>query len=202
VKAGGIWKHNSRCDLFCNYYGDDFPFEIEYPVSTGQDVSSLRNVEYVLETYKYKNDCRDQFHVLDENFDKAVVFNSEQCSGLLKLNKKPKNNPYILNQYPSVGMNAIDILYGKEENKYRFNQFWDVVRDRGEFNDKEYSMWQVSPNGYTKELNTLAINYAKKGLQHKKFRHYTNTILLRKTLSKDIKFLLKLVNQKHLKSFR
>jgi hypothetical protein len=202
VKAGGIWKHNSRCDLFCNYYGDDFPFEIEYPVSTGQDVSSLRNVEYVLETYTYKNDCRDQFHVLDENFDKAVVFNSEQCSGLLKLNKKPKNNPYILNQYPSVGMNAIDILYGKEENKYRFNQFWDVVRDRGEFNDKEYSIWQVSPNGYTKELNTLAINYAKKGLQHKKFRHYTNSILLRKTLSKEIKFLLKLVNQKHLKSFR
>jgi hypothetical protein len=202
IKNSGIWKHNSRCDLFCNYYGNDFPFEIEYPVSTGQDVTSLRNIEYVLETYKYTHNCRDQFHMLDENFDKAVVFNSEQCSGLLKLNRRPKNDPYSLNQYPSIGINSIDILYSKEENKYRFNQFWDAIKDRGEFNDKEYSMWVVSPNGYTKELNTLAINYSKKGLQHKKFRHYTQKLLLRKTQSKDIKYLLKLVNQKQVKSFR
>ncbi|HEY4062327.1 MAG TPA: glycine zipper family protein [Puia sp.] len=202
IKEGGIWKHNSRCDLFCNYYGIAYPFEIEYPVTVSQEVTTLRTIEYQLEAYKYLNDCRDQFHILDENFDRAVVYNSEQCSGLLRLNIKPKNNPYTLNQYPSVGLNGIDILFSKEENKYRFNQFWDAVSDRGEFTGKQYNIWTVSPNGYTKELNTLAIKYSKSALQHKKFRHFTQRLLLRKTVSNDVKYLLKLTNQKQQRSLR
>lgn len=202
VKNGGIWKHNDRCDLFCNYYGIDFPFEVEYPVTTPAEITSLRSIEYELEAYEFMNDCRDQFHLLDENFDKAVVYNTEQCSGLLRLNPKPKNDPYSLNMYPSVGVNSIDILCSKEENRYRFNQFWDAVKDRGEFSGKQYNIWQLSPNGYTKELNTLAINYAKTALQHKKFRHTTQRLLLRKTVSGNVKYLLKMIRQKQQRSFR
>jgi hypothetical protein len=202
IKAGGIYKHNARCDLFCNFYGVDYPFEIEYPVTTPAEVTTLRTVEYELEAYNYLNDCRDQFHILDENFDRAVVYNSEQCSGLLKLNIKPKNNPYLLNQYPAIGVNGIDILFSKEENTYRFNQFWDAVSDRGEFDTKQYNIWTVSPNGFDRELNTLAINYAKTPLQHKKFRHRTQRLLLRKTASGSVKYLLKMIHQKQLRSPR
>lgn len=202
VDSQGIWKHNTRCDLFCNFYGVDYPFEIELPSTTSQQVTTIRNYEYILEAYKYTNDCRNQFQVLDENFDRAVVHNSEQCSGLLKLNIKPKNNPWALNQYPSIDNSGVNILFSKEENKYRFNAFFDLVKDRGELTGKELAIWNVKPNGYIKELNYSAINYSKNALQRKKFRHYTNKLLLRKNRSNNVKLLLKIVNQKELISLR
>lgn len=133
-KDDGVWIHNQRCDLYANYYGINYPFEVEYMVNTIQTVNTLRSIEYQLEVYKYKYDnCYDRFHVLDFNFDEAVIYNTEQCSGLLKLNLTPKNNAPLLTQYPQVNPTNIQILYSKEENKYRFNQFWDTTKDRGEF---------------------------------------------------------------------
>ncbi len=134
TKDDSLWIHNQRCDLYANYYGINYPFEVEYMVNTMQTVNTLRSIEYQLEVYKYKYDnCYDRFHVLDYNFDEAVIYNTEQCSGLLKLNLTPKNNAPLLTQYPQINPTNIQILYSKEENKYRFNQFWDTTKDRGEF---------------------------------------------------------------------
>lgn len=134
TKNKGLWIHNQRCDLYTNYYGVNYPFEIEYLVNTIQEVNTLRSIEYQLEVYKYAySNCYDRHHVLDFNFDEAVIYNTEQCSGLLKLNLTPKNNGPIINTYPQVNPTNIQILYSKEENKYRFNQFWDATKDRGEF---------------------------------------------------------------------
>jgi hypothetical protein len=202
VKGKTIWKHNLRCDSFCNFYGEDFPFEIEFISSTGQTVNSVRNIEYILEAYKYHNDCRDKFHVLDENFDQAIIYNSEQISGVLKLNIKPKNNPISLLQFPIIQQEHIDIIYSKEENKYRFNQFFDITRNRGEFIDRDVSMFTTQANGYEYNINPLYVNYTKSALQHKKFRHYTNRVFLRKQVSNNIKFLFKMSNQKTLQSPR
>lgn len=136
TKDNGVWVHNQRCDLYANYYGVDYPFEVEYMVNTIQTVNTLRSIEYQLEAYRYNTgNCHDRFHVLDFNFDEAVIYNTEQCSGKLKLNLTPKNNAPLILAYPQVNLvsNYIDILYSKEENKYRFNQFWDTTIDRGEF---------------------------------------------------------------------
>lgn len=197
-----LWKHNNRCDLFCNYYEKDYPFEIEIPTSTGQDITTLRSYEYMLEAYTYSNNCRDNFHVLDANFDKAIVSNSEQCSGALNMTIKPKNNPWVLNTYPRINSNSVDILFSKEENKYRFNAFFDLVKDRGEFTGIQTPIWYIQPNGYIRDLNQKALNYGKDALQHKKFRHYSNKLCLRKNVSGNIKFLMKLTNSKQLRSPR
>lgn len=197
-----IWKHNDRCDLFCNFYGIDYPFEVEYISNSGQEVSTLKSVEYQLECYKYDNYCRDLNHILDQNFDRAIVYNSEQISGLLRLNLKPKNDPVAILDYPIMNTGSIDILYSKEENKYRFNQFYDVTRNRGEFLDNYQPMFLTNGNGYTREINDLYVTYTKNPLQHKKFRHYMSKVFLRKTKSEDVKMLLKLSNNKITKSFR
>lgn len=198
----GIWRHNSRTDLYCNFYGKDYPFEIEYVASTGQQVGTVRNVEYLLEAYKYFNDGQDKFHLLDDNFDNAIVYNSEQISGNLKLTVKPKNNPVGLLQFPVVQPNGIDILFSKEENKYRFNQFWDVTKDRGEFTATMEPMFNVSSNGYTRKVNPKYVDYKKGVLERKKFRHYANRVFLRKNVSGPIKFLFKLITTKLQPSLR
>jgi hypothetical protein len=203
-----IWIHNRRCDLYCNYYGDNYPFEVEFRVNTGQVVNSLRSIEYILECYKYAPNCYDRFHVLDFNFDEAVIYNTEQVSGLLKLNLNPKQDPTAILQYPIINPASIDILFSKEENKYRFNQFWDITADRGEYFDPaipgfaQRPIWNTSVNGYIRALNPANLNYNKAELQRKKFRHYTTVVLLRRLISNDRKMLVMITNTKDLYSPR
>lgn len=214
-----VWKHNANCDDFCNFYGINYPFEIEFPFITGQTVTTTRSMEYILECYRRaKYNCVDQFHVLDYNFDKAVVFNSEQVSGYLNLNLFPKNNITLSLDYPQVNLNDIDILFSKEENKYRFNQFWDITKDRGEFpvgSDypptgpvvpgstildgpyEEQNIWITSPNGYSKILNPANLDYQKPELQRKRFRHYLNFLNLSKTVSGETNMIVKIMNVKN-----
>lgn len=209
---GGIWIHNERCDLYCNYYGVDYPFELEYMVNTPQQITTLRSIEYYMEVYKYDVNCYDRFHVLDYNFDEAVIYNTEQCSGMLRMTPTARNNPALLLQYPIINPTFIEILYSKEENKYRFNQFWDITDDRGEFPaypappGAQRMIWNTGANGYIKTLNPANLNYNKAELQRKKFRHYTNSVFLRKRViagqQMTYKILVMITNNKQLNSPR
>jgi len=219
TKGNGIWKHNYQCDKFCNYYGINYPFEVELPIPTGQTVNTLRSMEYILECYRRaKGNCVDQFHVLDYNFDQAIVYNTEQVSGYLNLNMFPKNNVALSLQYPQVNINSIDILCSKEEQKYRFNQFWDITKDRGEFPvgstypptgpvipgttilvgpTEAQNIWVTQANGYIRTLNQNNLDYNKSELQRKKFRHYLNFLTLSKIVSNDTNMIVKIVNSKN-----
>jgi hypothetical protein len=120
-------------------------------------------------------------------------------------------------------LQSFDILFSKEENKYRFNQFWDITKDRGEFpigstypptgavipgttviqgNYADQPLWITSVNGYVKDINALAVNYNKPELQRKKFRHYLNYIHLYKEISGDVDMIVKIVNTKSQISLR
>jgi hypothetical protein len=194
--TGGLWRHNVRTDKYANFYGIDYPWEIDVIETSGQNVATVRSIEYQLETYVYKNDDRDRFHVLDFNFDEAEIYNSEQTSGLLKLNISPKNNAPLITNYPIINANDIDILYSKEEQKYRFNQFWDVTDDRGEFSAAQNTIYLTRLNGYIRDLNMANINLNKPAFERKKFRHYFNHVVLRRSVSNDKKMLLRLTNTK------
>ena len=221
TKNNQIWKHNDNCNSFCNFYDQNYPFEIEFPIITGQSVTTVKSIEYILECYRIsKINCVDQHHVLDFNFDNAIIFNSEQASGYLNLNLFPKNNVTLSLDYPKLNanQNSFDILFSKEENKYRFNQFWDITKDRGEFpigsdypptgpvipgstilngNYDSQNIWETSSNGYTKILNPLNLDYNKSQTQRKKFRHYLNFLNLKKDISGDINMVVKIVNSKN-----
>lgn len=196
TKGQSVWKHNVRCDLYCNYYNQDFPFELEFQIDNLPSVTTVRSIEYYMQVFRFKENCRDRYHVLEFNFDEAVIYNSEQVSGLLKLNLTPKNNVTTLAQYPIVGLNQIDILYSKEEQKYRFNQFWDITKDRGEFTITEESIWITEVNGYVKNLNPVNLNYAKAEFERKKIRHNNNRVILRRIISGNNNMLMILNNTK------
>ncbi|NQY31313.1 MAG: hypothetical protein HRT69_17840, partial [Flavobacteriaceae bacterium] len=205
--GGSIWRHNYRCDLYANYYGVDYPWEIEVVQNSGQQVNTVRSIEYQLETYVYKGDLihgcgDDRWHDLDFNFDQAIIHNTEQISGLLKLNLDPKEDPFTKINYPIINPDSIDILYSKEEQKYRFNQFWDVTNDRGEFTNSEQRIFTTELNGYIRNLNENNIDYLKSEHERKKFRHYYNKVVLRRLRSHNRKMLLKLQNTKLLLSNR
>ena len=209
IKGKSFWKHNERFDSFTNYYNiddadltKDYGWEVEYNIVTPNQITTLRSIEYYMEAYKYYNDGKDMFHILDENFDRAIIYNSEQVSPLLALNIKDKNKPLQSLQYPIIGPVNTQILASKEENKYRFNNFYDVTNDRHEFASATaiVPMFITAPDGYHKSINPAYIDVLKVPTEHKKFRHFGNKIILRKTRSGDKKMLLKLVNSKMLNS--
>jgi len=202
IKEDGFWKHNDCFTSYCNFYGKDYPFEVEFTASTGVTATTLKSVEYTLENYRYHNDGKDGYMILDHNFDRAVLYNNEQISGWLKLNITPKNNPMAILKYPAINGSFIDILYSKEENKYRFNQFWDITKDRGEFTNNAVPMWKTRANGYEKTVNPVAVDYSKKATERKKFRNYNNSVLLRRNISGDVKMLLKAFSIKQTPSAR
>jgi hypothetical protein len=206
-KVGSFWRHNSRCDSFANFYGTNYPWEVELVSNTGQMVNTVRSMEYQLETYVYKGDmgfaCNDdKWEDLNFNFDQSIIYNNEQVSGLLQLTPTPYNNPVLELSYPIINTNSINILCSKVEQKYRFNQFYDITKDRGEFTNAEQAIWDTQPNGYIKVLNTINLNYNKPPLQHKKFRHYYTNVILRRVKSENRKMLLRLNNTKLLLSMR
>lgn len=220
-KRNTLWKHNYICDGYCNYYGVQYGVEIEFPVISGQTVMTTKSIEYILECYRRNgNSCIDQHHVLDYNFDQAVVYNSEQVSGYLNLNLYPKNNVNLSLQFPRINPNlgSYDILFSKEENKYRFNQFWDITRNRDEFPiDSNYpptgplipgttvlqgsysseNTWITSQDGFTRTLNPNNMDYTKPELERKKFRHYLNFINLRRDKCDNVNMILKMSSSKN-----
>ena len=224
TKRGSIWEHNAGCNDYCNFYNVQFPFEVGIPVPTGQNVVTVRSIEYFLECFKRDSQfCVDQYHLLDYNFDQAILTNTEQVSGYLNLNIFPKNNITLAQQYPKINTNSIDILVAKVEQKYRFNQFWDITSNRGEFPDgsgypptgplipnttrllgnyTENQIWKTEANGYVQNLNPVNLNYNKPQLQRKKFRHYNNFVRLIKKNSQDANMVLRIGNVKNQNSPR
>ena len=208
VSRTSLWRHNDVWDSFCKFYNNYYPFEIEYGVSTGITTTTLRNVEYYLEAYKYSTNGQDKFHLLDYNFDAAIVYNSEQISGLLNLNLKSKSNPFMYLYYPiASGFGSTDILFSKEEQKYRFDQFNDITKDRGEFSGAENILITTLANGYVWYVEPNSVDYFKPATQRKKLRHNNSKVFLRKNAvykdkrvtigREDVKMIFKFINTKY-----
>jgi hypothetical protein len=202
TKKNGVWKHNTTCQSYCNFYGVDYPFEVEFQMNSKFAVTTMRNVEFYLESVVYDKNCYDRHHLLDHGFDEAIVHNSEQCSGVLKLHLNPKNSLDNIIGYPKTHFNFIDILYSKEEQQYRFNQFWDIVKDRGEFSGLMETIWKTEENGYIRTLNFKNLDYKKNELERKKFRHFENKVLLRKIKSGNVEMMISLALSNTLTSER
>lgn len=192
VKRNGFWKHNVDCSNYCNFYGDSYPYMLEFQLDNIPAVTILRSLEYYMEAYIYNNNCFDRHHLLSWNFDNAVIYNSEQCTGMLNLNLLPENDVVSLTQYPIININSIDILYSKEEQRYRFNQFWDIVNNR----NTVLSIWNTEDNGYVRNLNFLNLNYNKNSFERKPIRHLNNRVLFIKNNSNNVKLLINLANVK------
>jgi hypothetical protein len=191
VKGNSIYWHNRAFDSFCNFYGVDYPFEWEPLSASGQNVETIRNIEYFLEVYKYQNFGRDRYHVLKENFDHLIVHNSEQISPLLNLTLSPLNprDRLFFPKKNSANEISYDVLYEKVEQKYRVHQFWDAVKDRR----AEIHLFPVDESGYRRVINPLAIT-DRPEKERKKFRHNYNKFRFIRSVSGKLKFLVKIIN--------
>ena len=75
-------------------------------------------------------DEADKVETNDRWFNKAVVYNGQQSSGILELVPKPLHNLKAYLQFPILNANSKTITYTKSDNFYQYNTFWNVVKNR------------------------------------------------------------------------
>lgn len=135
VYQGCSWRHLTDVVHYNSYYGITEPYIIEYPFSYEYQDEILQNVQDYTKVYEYTKDPRgvftDVLKVQPNNkwFNKAVLYNDQQSSGLLELVPKQQGNLSTYNSFPKYTTNSKIIQYTKSDNFYQYNTFWNIAKD-------------------------------------------------------------------------
>lgn len=133
-----LWRHLQNPEIYHSFYGVIEPYTIEYPISS-MNTEIFQSFSDYSKVFKYTRDAHgvsnepSKIELDDAYFNKAILYNGQQCSGVLNLVAKPKNNLKAYNLYPIYRNDGKDILYVKSDNVYKFNGFYDVVKDKQQF---------------------------------------------------------------------
>ena len=130
VYTGCIWRHINDHDIYNNFYGNIEPYIIEYPFAYQYQDEIVQYVKDYTKVFKYFPDpygvSNDVSKIELDNawFNKAVLYNGQQSTGVLVLVPKPVNNLKSYMQYPIYNSDSKTITYTKVDNFYVFNNFW------------------------------------------------------------------------------
>jgi hypothetical protein len=134
--TASLWRHLKNPVIYNLYYGCTNPYIIEYPFAYQYHDEILQNVKDYTKVYKY---LPDEFGVFDDNrkvetntdyFNKAVLYNGQQSSGILKLAPKPMRNLQDYMKYPIYEADSKTITFTKSDNFYQYNTFWSLVKNK------------------------------------------------------------------------
>ena len=148
------WKHLID-NKFLYFYGKQEPYVIEYPFAFQYQDEILQSVADYCKTYQYIDG--DPIEVNDVYYNKCILYNNQQCSGVLELQAKPRQNMSEYMKYPIYKTDSKTILYTKSDNLYKINQFWSLVKDVKQPIFKK----TCQALSIDKELNQENMNYSK-----------------------------------------
>jgi len=96
----------------------------------------------------------------------VILYNGQQCSGLLELVPKPYHNLSAYLNYPIYNTDSKTIIYTKSDSFYQYNTFWNVLVD------KAVPMFFTSCESLSidKVLNQANMNYGVKSFRKETFR--------------------------------
>lgn len=128
--TGCLWRHLTDIQHYNHYYGDVHSYIIEYPFAYQFQDEILQNVKDYTKVYKYlpipdgvfNNNVKVETNT--HYFNKAILYNGQQSSGVLNLVAKPINNLKEYLKYPVYYPDSKTITFTKSDNFYQFNTFW------------------------------------------------------------------------------
>jgi len=170
--SGTLWKHLVDVTVNNKFYNITEPYIIEYPFMYQFHDEILQNVKDYTRAFKYLpivdgvyND-NAKIQTDDQYFNKVILYNGQQCSGLLKLVPKPYHNLSAYLNYPIYNTDSKTIIYTKSDSFYQYNTFWNVLVD------KAVPMFFTSCESLSidKVLNQANMNYGVKSFRKETFR--------------------------------
>lgn len=129
------WTHLKNPLLYNTYYNNIEPYVIEYPFEYKFNDEILQNVKDYTKVYKYLETGDgvladySKYEIDEVWFNKAILYNGQQCSGILNLTPKPQNNLKSYMSFPVINTDSKTILYSKSDNFYQYNTFWNVTKN-------------------------------------------------------------------------
>jgi len=136
ANTSSVWRHLTNPVLYNNFYGCIAPYIIEYPFAYQYHDEIVQNVKDYTKVYKYLSTDDGVFNYnrkIETNsdyFNRTVIYNDQQSSGVLELVPKPLNNLKAYLSYPIYNTDSKTILFSKRDNFYQYNTFWDITKDK------------------------------------------------------------------------
>lgn len=134
INTGCVWAHSLNVQNYNKFYGNIEPYIIEYPFAYKAQDELLQNVMDYTKAYEYLSipdgvySINTRIETNDKWFNKAIVYNGQQSSGILELVAKPLNNLQAYNKYPIFNTDSKTITYTKSDNFYQYNTFWALEK--------------------------------------------------------------------------
>ena len=131
-----LWRHLTNTMIYNTFYGNIEPYIIEYPFAYQYYDEILQNVKDYTKAYRYLPVPDGVFNdnaKIETNtvyFNKAVLYNGQQSSGVLELVPKPINNLKEYLKYPMYNAESKTIMFTKSDNFYQYNTFWSLVKNK------------------------------------------------------------------------
>lgn len=167
-QKSSVWLHNVIHTSYQTFYGKLEPYVLEYPFSYKLQDEIFQGVKDHTTILEYYN--ANDFYEINDGiyFNKAILWNNQQCSGIRKLYPKPKGNMSQYFNFPKVNSNNIEIMFTKSDNMFNYNQIWDVVKNP----NNHYPIWVESCENKSidKELNNDKFDYSNRAFQKTKLR--------------------------------
>lgn len=179
-----LWSHLVTNKSYQVFYGKIEPFIVEFMNKASIQNSFVTSVEYGLDVIRYHNEY-DNFYNQNIGFNKAIVYNNNQISGLLEL---VNTNPDDLSQigtYPIIKPNSTEILTSNSENIWRFNDFFDLSKSE----KNNLPLFLNTCSNDNKIINSKAINYFKPEFEKGRIRARQSKVRLINDKYSNYKFI-------------
>ena len=172
LNTGCIWRHLTNTKLYNTFYNSIQPYVIEYPFSYTYQDEILQNVKDYTKAYRYLTNSQgvfsdnDKVETDDRWFNKAVLYNGQQSTGVLELVPKPMHNMKEYLKYPMYNAESKTITYTKSDNFYQYNTFWGLVKN------KSLPLFLTSCESLSidKVVNQLNMDYGKRSFKKEPLR--------------------------------
>lgn len=151
----GLWSHLLTNKSYQVFYGEKYSWTIEIPFKNEYVSKVLEAVNISADTYRYHNEF-DYAHARKKSFDSAIIYNSTNNTGVLKLNYSDAADDY---KYPiQVDRITQGIKATHHKGMIRFNYFFNRVADE----NSNLPIWNWDDNEILKTLDPRALTYTKK----------------------------------------
>ena len=170
--TASVWRHLTNITIYNSFYDVIEPYIIEYPFNYQSFDEILQNVKDYTKAFTYFPSVdgvfNDNSQIQTDNqwFNKAIVYNGQQSSGVLELVPKPINNLSAYLTYPIYNLESKTIMYTKSDSFYQYNTFWSLVKN------KSIPLFVASCESLSidKLVNQVNMDYGKRSFKNEPLR--------------------------------
>lgn len=160
----GLWSHLLTNRSYRVFYGQKFPYIIEYPEKNQYFSKRIESISWNAQLRRHHNEY-DFAPIEDNPFTSVTIFNNYENSGRLSAVRNTGARSQ-LSRYPITNPdNTQDVLISYDNYRYNLNYFYNRVRS----NRNNEPIWNWDANQIQKTINPRAVSfYGKKTLERLK----------------------------------